>query len=164
MRDMAMNPRIPLVTLVAAMTLGLTACGSSGDGSSGGLAKADLAKQADAICQTAVTAAGKIQAPAGFGTRQGPPQEAAAYLGKIAPITHNEADDLAALKPADDVKADYADMVAGERKLASFLDGLIAKAKAADPSGLDDLKRSVDVAKPFVAAANKVGASVCAKS
>jgi hypothetical protein len=161
---MRTNPRTPLTILAAAAALGLAACGSSGGGSSDTLAKTDLAKKADAICQTAIAAARKIQAPPGFGTTAGAPQEAAAYLEKVRPITQREVNDLAALKPADDVKADFQDMVAKEKTVAAYLDGLIAKAKASDPTGLQDLAKSPTVGKPFAAAARKIGANGCANT
>ncbi|WP_354700755.1 hypothetical protein DSM112329_01042 [Paraconexibacter sp. AEG42_29] len=156
-----MNLRKPLTILATAAALGLVACG--GDDESSGLSKADLAKQADVICQTAKTASLKITAPADFGQPTSDPAEAAAYLEKIAPITRKEATDLKALEPADDVKADWDAFTAKESELADFLDGLLAKAKAKDESGLKDLERVPQLGAEFSAAATKIGASGCAK-
>lgn len=157
-----MNVRMPLTLLALTATLGLAACGSDSSSSSDTLSEADLAKQADAICKTAATAGGKLTPPSDFGGANSDPAAAADYLGKLVPITRKESDDLAALKPADDVKDDYQAFVDKEKQLADFLDGVYAKAKAKDASGIQDLAKAPQLGQEFSAAATKVGATGCA--
>jgi hypothetical protein len=147
-----MNARAPFSFLALATSFAIAGCGGSD-----GLAKADLAKKADAICATAKADSLKLKQPTDFATN---PSAAATYLEKVSALTHKESDDLAALTPADDVKADYDALVAAEKKLVTGLDGVVAKAKAKDASGLKDLS-ALDP-KDFVAASNKIGAKGCA--
>jgi hypothetical protein len=157
-----MNARIPLTALATTAALALVACGGSSDS---GLSKTDLAKKADSICKTASDAAGKLSAPADFGQPNSNAAAAASYLGKLAPITKQESDDLAALKPADAAKTGWGAFVAKEKQLSRFLDGVLAKAKAKaqDASGIDDLAKVPQLGSEFTAAATKVGATGCAK-
>jgi hypothetical protein len=157
-----MNLRIVLPALGAALTLGLTACGGGDDSSSKALSKADLATKADAICQARDAAAEKVKAPADFGQPNSDPAAAAAYLVQLAAITRKEATDLKAVTPADAARADWDGLVTEGEALATFLDGLVAKAKAKEASGIDDIPKLDPIAQRFKAAAQKVGSKDCA--
>jgi hypothetical protein len=148
-----MNARAPFTFLAVATTFAAAGCGSGG-----GLAKADLAKKADAICAKAKDSSTKIKQPTDFATN---PSAASDYLDQISKLTHTEADELAALKPAKDVKPDFDAMVSAEKKLVSLLDGVVDKAKNKDASGLKDL--AAINPQDFVNASKKIGANGCAE-
>ncbi len=156
------TPILALLTATAA--LGLAACGSSGDGGEAKLEKAELAKKADEICTASGKEAAKVEVPEGFGQAGSSAAAASAYLGKIYPITKGELDRLRALKPADDVKADWDSFLAEEGKLVAFLKKILDKAKAKDPSGIQDLAQISTLAGPFKRAADKIGATACSVS
>lgn len=152
------------VPAALAVTLGLAACGSSDSSSStstpakaAGLPRAELAKQANAICKTANTAATAVPAPASYED----PAQAAAYFEKIAPITATETKALLALQPADDVKDDYAAFTAAQSEANDLLQRILAKARAKDASGLDDLAKVKPAGAKVAAAARTVGATGC---
>jgi hypothetical protein len=160
----AMNLRIMVPALGAALTLGLAACGGGDDSSSSdkALSKSELATRADAICQARDAAAEKVKPPADFGQPNSDPVAAATYLEQLAAITRKEATDLKAVTPEDAAKADWAGLVTEGEALATFLDGLVAKAKAKDASGIDDIPKLDPIAQRFKAAAQKVGSKDCA--
>ncbi|MDO9353639.1 MAG: hypothetical protein Q7T55_08085 [Solirubrobacteraceae bacterium] len=159
-----MRARSPSVVLVLAAMVSFAGCGSSDEGassdaSSKALTRTELATKADAICQTAKTDALAVDQPKDFATN---PKAAATYLTAVQKITRKEQTDLAALTPDDEAKADYDAMVKSQGALADLLDGVVEKANAEDESGLQDLARSAELSKPFVAAATKIGAKGCA--
>jgi hypothetical protein len=166
-----MNGRA-LLAILALLPAVLVGCGgddeASGDGgggsSSGGeaLTLTELAKEADAICKTGAQAAAKVTPPADYGQPGSDAGAATEYLGKIVPITRRQADDIAALEPADDVGADWDAFVDKQEELATFLEGVYQKAKDKDASGIEDLAKVPDLGEQFVKVANKVGATGCA--
>jgi hypothetical protein len=146
-----------LVAIVAALTLG--ACGGD-DGGGDTLAKADLAKKANEICAKYDKESDGVKQP----TNVANANEAAPYFRSIHEIGQKRQDDLTALKPADDVKADYDAFLAVQKKLVDLIDQIATAAEKKDAAtgakllaqaqtgGLD--KESTD-------AANKVGAKTC---
>ncbi|HEX6391103.1 MAG TPA: hypothetical protein VFZ89_16705 [Solirubrobacteraceae bacterium] len=154
-----MNVRVTCILLAAA--LGLAACG--GDDDSGGLSKTDLATKADAICKEATTAARQLKVPPDFAQPNSNSVALAEYLSKLVPITSKQAADLAALKPADDVKQQWDAFTAKEQELSDYLKKVLTKAQANDPSALTDLQQDVPrLGQEFTTMAGQLGARGCA--
>jgi hypothetical protein len=157
-----------LLLILALIPAALVGCGgddnggSGGSSSSGGLSQAELAKKADTICKAGATAAAKVTPPGDFGQPGGDPNAAADYLGKIVPITRKQADDIAALDASSDVGPEWDAFVKKQQQLATFLEGVLEKAKNKDASGIQDLAKVPQLGQEFVAAAKKVGATGCA--
>ena len=149
---------------VAVLSAGLAACGSSSNnkssssGSGPALAKGALIAKANAICLATQTAARKVKAPASLQN----PTVAAKYLDKIAPITAKETTDLQALKPADEVKADYTAFLAAQNAANSLIQTIKHKADTKDASGLKDLQKAAGTGQKVADTANKLGATTCA--
>ncbi|MDX6691334.1 MAG: hypothetical protein QOG15_2791 [Solirubrobacteraceae bacterium] len=154
-----MNVRVMIVpvTIAAGLSLGLTACGGSGDKK---LAKADLAKKANAICKPAKTKRSAIAQPANL---TADPVVAAAYFDKLIPITQKETDDLAKLKPKDDIKVDWTQFVARQKQATGQLIVVRDKAKAKDRSGIQDLAKLNRIGNKLTGEATTVGATECAQ-
>ena len=152
--------RAMIVVLGMVAGLGAAACGGGGSGEqgSGKLARAELVAKADAICTAGEKAASAIDAPSDLSDAKA----AGAYFEKVAPLNEQQTDDLAALVPADDVKADWQDVIDKQHEGNELLKTLRDKAKAADASGLEDLKTFATVTGEFGAAAKKLGAKACA--
>ena len=144
---------------IAAMSVGLAACGSSSSGSSSSdtLSRSALVSKAEAICTKAQTDAKAITPP----TDLTDPTVAAAYFDKVAPITQTETDALTALKPADEVKDDYAAFTKAQTDANDLLQTIKKKADAKDASGLDDLKKVAGAGDAVSTAAKKLGAKTC---
>lgn len=148
-----MNCRGMMVGLALTACLVLPACG--GDEK---LSKSDLAKKADKICQKAETDAKGVKAPSNFDD----PDATAAYFDKVVPLAQKQSDDLTDLKPADDVKDDWNDVVDKQKEANDLLKTIRDKAKAKDESAKADLQKLVTSAEGFSKAAKKVGANGCA--
>jgi hypothetical protein len=144
---------------IAAMSVGLAACGSSSSSSSSSdtLSRGDIVSKAEAICTKAQTDAKAIPAPGDLTD----PTAAAAYFDKVAPITQTETDALLALKPGDDVKADYTAFTKAQTNANDLLQTIMKKADSKDASGLDDLKKVAGVGDAVSTAAKKLGAKTC---
>jgi acyl-CoA reductase-like NAD-dependent aldehyde dehydrogenase len=150
------------VLAVLAVAFGVAACGGDDEGDKG-LPKAELATKADAICKKAVAAARLLQVPPDFAQPNSDSVAAAEYLAKLAPITRKEADDLAALTPAAEVESEWNAFASKQKQLADYLDKVLAKARANDPSALTDLQKDVPrLGQEFTTAAGVVGARGCA--
>jgi hypothetical protein len=152
--------RAMIVVLGVAAGLGVAACGGGGSdqASSARLARAELVAKADAICTAGEKAASAIDAPSDFSDAKA----AGAYFEKVAPLNEQQTDDLAALVPAADVKADWQPVIDAQHEGNELLKRLRDKAKAGDASGLEDLKTFATVTGEFGAAAKKLGAKACA--
>ena len=152
--------RAMIVVLGAAAGIGVAACGGGGSDEQGSakLGRTELVAKADAICRAGEKAAAAIDAPADFSDAKA----AGAYFEKLAPLNEQQTDDLAALVPADDVKADWQPVVDAQHEGNELLKRLRDKAKAADASGLEDLKTFATVTGEFGAASKKLGAKACA--
>jgi hypothetical protein len=146
---------------IAAMSIGVTACGSDSDSSSSSssdtLSKSALVTKMDAICTKAQDDAKAIEAPASYED----PTVAAAYFDQVAPITDTETRQLAALEPADDVKDDYAAFTQAQTEANALLQTIMKKADSKDATGLDDLKKVEPAANKVSAAAKKLGSKTC---
>jgi hypothetical protein len=153
-----MKPRVTIALVAVIACAGLAACGGSDDKSSGKLTRTQLAAKADAICKTGETDAAAVKAPANFNDAN----DAAAYFEKIVPLHQKQTDGLAALVPDDDAKSDWDAFMATQNANQKLLDTILAKAKAKDPSGQQDLQQFAAKAQEFAAAAKKIGSSECA--
>jgi hypothetical protein len=147
---------------IAAMSIGVTACGSSdsdsgGSSSSDTLSKSALLTKVDAICTKAQTDAQAVEAPASYED----PTVAAKYFDQVAPITDTETKALLALKPADAVKDDYAAFTQAQTEANDLLQTIKQKADSKDASGLDDLKKVAPAGEKVSAAAKKLGSKTC---
>ena len=127
--------RAMIVVLGMAAGLGLAACGGGGTDEPGSakLARAELVAKADAICRAGEQAVSAIDAPADFSDAKA----AADYFEKVAPLNDKQTDELAALVPADAVKADWQPVIDAQNEGNELLKRLRDKAKAADASGLE---------------------------
>jgi hypothetical protein len=152
--------RAMIVVVGTAAGLGLAACGGGGSDEQGSakLARAEIVAKADAICRAGEKAVSAIDAPADLSDAKA----AAAYFEKVAPLNDKQTDELAALVPADAVKADWQPVIDAQNEGNELLKRLRDKAKAADASGLEDLKTFATVTGEFGAAARKLGAKACA--
>ena len=149
---------IVLIALIAC--LGLAACGGSDDKSSddGGLSRSELAAKADTICKAGETSAETVTAPASFADADA----AAAYFEQIVPLHQKQTDDLAALEPDDEAKADWDAFMKAQNDNQALLDNILAKAKAKDASGQQDLAQFTSKSQEFATAAKKIGSEECA--
>lgn len=86
--------------LAALTTAGLLVAGCGGDDSSDKLSKADMAKQADAICVKYNAKVKAISQPSDIASF-GP------YLDKLLPVSDAQRAELVKLQPEDGVKADW---------------------------------------------------------
>lgn len=155
-----MNRIATLALIALTASFGLAACGGGSDESSSddGLSRAELASKADAICKTGETDAEAVDAPASFDDAN----VAAEYFGKIVPLHQKQTDDLAALKPDAEAKADWDAFMATQNANQQLLDTILAKAKAKDPSGQRDLAEFQTKSQAFATAAKKLGSEECA--
>ena len=149
-----------MVLVAAAACLTLAACGDSDDTSSddGALSRSELAAKADTICKTGETDAETVTAPASFEDAD----TAAAYFEKIVPLHQKQTDGLAALEPDADAKADWDAFMAAQNANQKLLNTILAKAKAKDASGQQDLQQFTVKSQEFAAAAKKIGSEECA--
>ena len=122
------------------------------------LSRDELAAKADVICKTGETAAQAVTAPSSFADADA----AAAYFEKIVPLHQKQTDDLAALEPDDEAKADWDAFMATQNENNELLKTILAKAKAKDATGQKDLQKFTKNAQAFAAAATKLGSSECA--
>jgi len=150
-----MQLRTCIVSLALAGSLALVACGSSGDGD--GLSRSELAKKANAICLEAATDGKAVRPPKSLAD----PKSASGYFEQVAPISHKQTRDLAALEPDKGTKEDWDAFVKAQEKVDGVVQTITKKAKARDTSGLKDLQRLGTVGLEADKAATKVGAKKC---
>jgi hypothetical protein len=147
---------VGVVACVAA--LGLAACGGDDKGGGDALSKADIAKKANEICKKYDKEADGIKAPTNISNAS----EAAPYFRSIHGVGAKRQDDLEALKPDDDVKADYEAFVAQQKKLVDLVDQIASAAEDKDAAkGAQLLQQAQTADKPAEEAAKKIGANSC---
>jgi hypothetical protein len=142
---------------LAATAVATAACGSSSDKGGDALSRSAIVAKANAICTKAETDAKAVQAPASYRDAT----VAARYFDQIAPITDTETRALVALKPADDVRDDYAAFTRAQTDANTLLQSIRHKADTRDASGMDDLNRVAPAGDRVSAAATKLGAKTC---
>jgi hypothetical protein len=146
--------KLGALTTIGALGATLAGCGSSGE-----LSRTAIASKANAICTSTQKAASAVPSPSNLRDASA----AAAYFGKIAPLTAKETSDLAALKPDGSVAGDWNAFIAAQKSANDLLQRLKSKADAKDPSGLQDLRQVPSAGTRVQGAATKVGATVCAQ-
>lgn len=135
----AMTKRLAVLLTLCLAAPGLAACGDDdgGSGGSGGaLAKAELVKEADRICEAAAKELGKVGQPQNIADAA----QASEYFGKVTQVTTKLQKDLEGLEPASDVKAQWDAFISEQGKATKLLEDVAAKAKAKDASGLAQLQ------------------------
>jgi ABC-type enterochelin transport system substrate-binding protein len=131
----------------------LAACGS--DSKDSGKSKADIQKEASAICSDVKKELGAVKTPSNIND----PAQALAYFDEAVPISQKAVDKLKALEPSGDYKTDYDAYVSAQSEQIDALAKVREKAKAKDPSGLKDLQ-NIDDTKTSDAA-KKAGLKAC---
>jgi hypothetical protein len=157
---------VAYAAVAAALATALAGCGggSSGGGddatSSAPLSRSEIIAKANAICAAEETAGEKITPPDSTTIQDA--KVAAAYFDQVDPLISETTNKLAALKPDDEVAADWNAFVDLRKEFSATMHTIRTKADNADRSGLQDLQNlSTD---DLAAAADKVGANTSNES
>ncbi|MGD9695965.1 MAG: hypothetical protein AB7V42_09930 [Thermoleophilia bacterium] len=150
-----LRPRRPAAAVLVAVALGLgvtSGCGGDDDAGDASLTRQEFIAKADAICAAGNSRIAAAAADVGGG---GPPTgaRAKALADTIAADIGRQADEIAALDPPDEIRAEVDALLAAARKG-------IATLKAQGPQALFS-----DDADPFAAAneaAGRLGLPSCA--
>jgi hypothetical protein len=153
--------------LVVTTAVALGACGGDDDdggggGGGGGLSLQELTKETAGICRDANRQIRGVEQPNDI--RQ--PEQAAAFFEQLLEINQDGLRKLRALEPADDLKPEYDRFVTAIADQTEFIDGILEKAKARDPSGLQDLQEQIEtptLQRNIKATARDLGLDRCAK-
>jgi hypothetical protein len=136
-------------------------CGGGADDSGDGLAKSELAARADAICKKASQELDDL--PPLTNLRDA--KQVEAYFGAAKPIAERQDAALKALRPAEEVKADYRAFVAQTDKATKLLSSTYEAAKAKDAArGRALLRRLSTTISATDLAAARLGLKVCGGS
>jgi hypothetical protein len=111
---------VKLVVALALANLLLAGCG--------GMSKEELVSKANAICQKAESDFDKVKQPSSLSD----PAAASKYFDQLVPIAEKQLNDLRALEPPDEIKANYDAFVAANDRFVKQLKELVAAAKAKD--------------------------------
>lgn len=153
-----MRPSRTALLTIATLALGVGACGG-GDGDDK-LAKADLAKQASAICKEFDE---KIKAvPQPTGARD--PGSAAAYYEKTRPLIEGSIAELEKLEPDDAVQQDWKTFIDKQNEAARLLSTLLTQIKARDAAAQQTLAQINEAVADGSAAVRRIGADGCASA
>jgi hypothetical protein len=148
--------------LAAVLATTLSGCGGgSSGGDTGGntaLSRAEIITKANAICAAEESAGEKIPPPSNIQDAK----QAAAYFDQVDPLISSTTEQLAALKPDDEVAADWNAFIDRRKEFTTTIHTIRTKADAADRSGLEDLNNLST--SDLEAAADKVGAKTCNES
>ena len=154
--------RLMRVGAVVVVGLAMAAAGCGGDDDDGGgLSKSEFQEQAGKICTDGDKALEAIPQPADISDAT----QAETYLSAVLATASDQIDKMKALEPADDYKADYDKYISELEASKTFVTGILDKAKASDPSGLQELQAELQAGtreKAINDAANKLGVSACA--
>jgi hypothetical protein len=152
-----MNARTSIGAIVVVTAPGAAVAGCGGG--SKALSKADLDAKANSICQAGGDRIKAVPAPSNADIQDA--TKAAAYFDKIVPIATDVTNQLAGLKPADDVKSDWDAFISAQKTETAAFVSIQHKADAKDPSGLTDLAKIQPLDTAVNTAADKVGATGC---
>ncbi len=89
------------------------------------------------------------------------PAQVATYLNHVVPIVTRLTSQLAAMKPALEVRADWGTFVGLQQQEDAAFIGIQHKADANDPSALTELKKIPALNGRINVAATRVGATGC---
>ncbi len=148
-----------LATLVALAVL--SGCG--GDDGGDALSKTELNTKTGALCKESSRKFDAIEEPADIND----PAQAAAWLTKLVALADEQVAGLKELAPDDSVKAAYDEYIEAGEATQAFFKRVLAKAKAKDPSGLQELQQEAqqgNLEKRNEAAARKAGLTICAEN
>jgi hypothetical protein len=151
-----MRLSVPATFAIAALALGVTACGGGDDK----LSKADLGKKANAICKDFDKKIAAVPQPTGarnVGT-------AAAYYDQTRPIVNDLIAKLDKLEPEDSIKKDWTTFVDKQNEAARLLTELIKQIKDRDEAAQQTLSKINAAVETGSAAARRAGATACAPS
>ena len=141
------------VLVAATAALALAACGSSSDT----LSKSDLAAKANAICKTYNDKGRAIAKPTA-----NDPAQIAAYWTAAAKLVEEQQAKLRALKPADDVKADWNAYLALNDQGIADVPAVIAAANAKDAAAYSAASAKLKALSAKInPAADALGATTC---
>jgi hypothetical protein len=139
--------------------LAFAGCGGGAD--SGGLSKAELNTKTGALCKASSAKFDAIPQP-DFND----PDQAAAYLTKVVALADKQLAELRKLKPDDANKKAFDAYLAAGDATRAFFARVLAKAKAKDPSGLQELQdeaQNSTLENRSRAAARNAGLTLCSK-
>jgi hypothetical protein len=128
---MTLTFRRGALALAAAATLAVAGCGGDDEGGGGGgdaLSKSELVEEANAICAKYAKEGDALKPPENIGD----PSQAADFFDKANDIARRQQDDLEALTPAEDVKAQYDAMTRATGKATTLLADLTKAAESKD--------------------------------
>ena len=136
-------------------TLALGACGGGGDET---LSKSELAAKANAICKTYNAKVNAVPHPKSLSDAG----QAATYYAAVTKLAVEQQGKLKALKPADDVKADWNAYIDLADQGDETIKAITAAARAQDAAKGGTLIAKINALAPKInAAADKVGATTC---
>lgn len=146
------------IMLAALAIAALVAAGCGGGGGGDELSKADLAKQANAICAKYSKQGEDLGSP-----DLSDPKKAEDYFTKARDLASRQQDELEALKPASEVKADYEKLTKATGDATTLLGDLAKAAAAKDQQKGAELVNSLrPLSEEVDSAAKAVGADTCA--
>lgn len=141
--------------VLALPAVALAACGSSSDST---LSKSDLVAKADKICANYNAKAKKLAQPNDITNAA----QAATYFQSAHDLAQQQADEFAALKPADDVKDQWNAYVQANKQGTDYLQQLADAAKAKDATkGQQLLGGYQGLADSINSKADALGAKAC---
>jgi len=156
-----MRGRWAVVAATGALAL-LGGCGGDDD-EGGGLSKAELNEKTGALCKESSRKADAIPEP----TNIEDADQAATYFGRIVALADEHVAKLQALEPEESLKPAYDEYLVAAEATRAFFKGILAKAQAKDPSGLQDLQQEAETGtleKRNEDAARKAGLTICAEN
>jgi hypothetical protein len=149
------------VVLIAA-GVALAACGGDDDSGGGGLSLEELNKETATICRDANNRIADVEQPDDITQ----PDQAAAFFGELLEVNQEGLQELRALEPEQDLRPKYDRFVGAIADQTEFIEGIVEKAKARDPSGLQDVQEQIEtptLQRNIKAAARDLGLDRCAR-
>jgi Putative metallopeptidase len=146
------------IGVAVALAIAVAGCGG---GDRGGLTRAQLDAKATQICKGSAAKIQKIGTPPDLSD----PVAAARWLQSIVTLADQEVAQARALKPQAGLKPAYDAYLAQIDASRDFLAGVLAKARARDRTGLEDLQRELAFGKrqkAVIAAEREAGLNGCA--
>jgi hypothetical protein len=161
---MRTNSRLLALLAAGAAAMALIGCGGDDDdgGDAGGLSQQELNRQTATICRDANKRIAAVEQPADMTN----PEQAADFFAELDEINKQGLSELRSLEPEEALTADYNRFVDAIADQSEFIEGILGKARAKDPTGLQDLQEQIEnptLQTNIQAAADKAGLTGCAK-
>jgi hypothetical protein len=159
--------------MIAALAVGLSACGGSDDeaattaSAADGPSQAEYAAEADALCSRALSGTGVNESLTEL--REIPetspefPERAAAHFRLVREVALDARQDLAAIEPADALRPQVEDFLTVNDEAIEELDGVIAALESGDPEP-DSVDAYVDKLAEADRLAEEIGFEVCGRT